>query len=66
VTGKEHARVQSGEPPRATKRLRSLADWTAAAAAARLTIVDLVGSDRDPNLTTPENDVLVLRPVTPE
>jgi hypothetical protein len=29
-------------------------------------MVDLVRSDRDPNLTMPENDVLVLQPVSPQ
>jgi hypothetical protein len=29
-------------------------------------MVDLVRSDRDPNLTTPESDVLVLQSVPPQ
>jgi hypothetical protein len=29
-------------------------------------MLDLVRSDRDPNLTTAENDVLVLQPVSPQ
>lgn len=45
---------------RVNKRVRSLADWTDAALAAGLRVVDLVRSDREPGIATPENDVLVL------
>jgi len=45
---------------RVSKRVRSLADWVRAASDAGLDVVDLVRSDRDMALTTPENDVLVL------
>ncbi|HEX2078200.1 MAG TPA: class I SAM-dependent methyltransferase [Longimicrobium sp.] len=46
---------------RVNKRVRSLADWQAAAGACGLQMVALVRTDRDPRITTPENDVLVLR-----
>jgi SAM-dependent methyltransferase len=46
---------------RVNKRVRSLAHWQQAAGPAGLQIVDLVRSDQDPNLTTPENDLLVLK-----
>lgn len=45
---------------RVNKRVRSLADWTDAAHAAGLRVVDLVRSDREPGIATPENDLLVL------
>lgn len=46
---------------RVNKRIRSLSHWSRAAGAAGLEMVDLVRSDRDPSLTTPENDILLLR-----
>jgi SAM-dependent methyltransferase len=46
---------------RVNKRVRSLARWHALTRALDLEIVDLVRSDREPTITTPENDVLVLR-----
>ncbi|HCK08856.1 MAG TPA: hypothetical protein DHW45_03205 [Candidatus Latescibacteria bacterium] len=45
---------------RVNKRVRSLAAWQDLVSRCGLTIVDLVRSDRDPLITTPENDVLVL------
>lgn len=45
---------------RVNKRVRSLANWHAAAAATSLAIVDLVRVDCDWTIHTPENDVLVL------
>jgi SAM-dependent methyltransferase len=45
---------------RVNKRVRSLAQWTAAASAAGLSVVDLVRTPRLPQITTPENDLLVL------
>lgn len=62
TTWSEHERVASKVGKnRVNKRVRSLLDWIRAASAAGLEIVDLVRSDRDPLLTTPENDILVLR-----
>jgi hypothetical protein len=45
---------------RVNKRVRSLADWHNAAAKHGLAIADLVRSDREPGIATPENDILVL------
>lgn len=44
---------------RVNKRVRSLAEWHVMATTAGLTIVDLVRTPREPNLATPENDLLV-------
>jgi SAM-dependent methyltransferase len=46
---------------RVNKRVRSLAMWHEAANEAGLRIVDLVRSDHDPLIITPENDLLVLQ-----
>jgi SAM-dependent methyltransferase len=46
---------------RVNKRVRSLARWHGLARDLGLEIVDLVRSDHEPTITTPENDVLVLR-----
>lgn len=46
---------------RVNKRVRSLKHWHEVACSVGLTIVDLVRSEFDPGLTTPENDVLVLK-----
>ena len=46
---------------RVNKRVRSLADWQHAASEAGLSIVDLIRTDSDPAITTPEADILVLR-----
>ena len=54
--------VQQEGQVRVNKRLRSLKDWESAAADCGLCVADLVRSDRDANLSTPENDLLVLRP----
>jgi len=54
---------QSASPAaknRVNKRVRSLADWHKAAADHGLAIADLVRSDREPGIATPENDILVL------
>jgi SAM-dependent methyltransferase len=51
----------SNEALRVNKRIRSLADWHSAAAACGLEMVSLTRSDSDPVITTPENDILVLR-----
>jgi SAM-dependent methyltransferase len=48
-------------PYRVSKRLRSLADWRTAARAAGLEIAELIRTESDPALLTPENDLLVLR-----
>lgn len=45
---------------RVNKRVRSLADWDGAARAAGLQVADLVRTDREPLVMTPENDLLVL------
>ena len=56
----EAGRARAQGTRRVNKRVRSLRDWVRAASDAGLDVVDLVRSDRDPALTTPENDVLVL------
>jgi len=56
----EFARARADGTHRVSKRVRSLAAWGRAASEAGLDVADLVRSDRDPMLTTPENDVLVL------
>jgi hypothetical protein len=53
------AEVAEGEI-RVNKRVRSLAAWTALAHEVGLEVVDLVRSDREPGIATPENDLLVL------
>ncbi len=53
--------VDAEDEVRVNKRVRSLADWTACATAAGLEVVDLVRTPSVRGLTTPENDVLVLR-----
>jgi SAM-dependent methyltransferase len=45
---------------RVNKRLRSLAMWDAEARAAGLQIADLIRTDSDRDIMTPENDLLVL------
>lgn len=51
---------------RVNKRVRSLAAWTDLARDVGLDVVDLVRSDREPGIATPENDVLVLaKPAAP-
>jgi len=58
---KEHD--SSGVPAeRVNKRVRSLADWEKLAASLGASIAELVRSDADPAIQTPENDLLVLRP----
>ena len=42
------------------KRVRGLADWSSAAQEAGLRLLDVIRGDRDPVITTPENDVVVL------
>jgi hypothetical protein len=58
---KEHATAAIGAEVLVNKRVRSLAQWHAATADCGLQICDLIRSDADPKLMTPENDVLVLR-----
>jgi SAM-dependent methyltransferase len=48
---------------RVNKRVRSLGEWDDAARACGLRIADLVRSDSDAAITTPENDLLVLERV---
>lgn len=48
-------------PALVNKRLRSRAYWEQAARQCCLEIVELVRSDSDPGISTPENDVLLLR-----
>lgn len=43
------------------KRVRSLADWCRICQESGLSMVEVVRSERHPILTTPENDILVLR-----
>jgi SAM-dependent methyltransferase len=52
--------ASTAEMNRVNKRVRSLADWHAATAHHGLTIADLIRSDREPGIATPENDILVL------
>lgn len=61
-TWREHDQATGAEGElRVNKRVRSLADWQRAASDAGLVLVDLVRTDRDPAITTPEADILVLR-----
>ncbi len=46
---------------RVNKRVRALSTWVSEAARLGLEVVDLVRADRDWAITTPENDVLLLR-----
>lgn len=57
---KEYRDAPEG-PAKVTRRVRSLARWTSVAVASGLEVVDVVRTDRAPELTVPENDVLVLR-----
>ncbi len=59
-TWREYAGAGGG-PAKVTRRVRSLARWCAVAAANGLDVVDVVRTDRLPEFTVPENDVLVLR-----
>lgn len=52
--------ASSVDKSRVNKRVRSLADWHQAAADHGLAIADLVRSDREHGIATPENDILVL------
>jgi SAM-dependent methyltransferase len=57
----EHDRYQADPiEVRVNKRVRSLVDWDTAARNCGLVIADLVRSDSDAMMNTPENDVLVL------
>ncbi len=59
---REHQRA--GLPPdeiRVNKKVRSLATWITRASLLGLEVVDLVRADRDWAISTPENDVLLLR-----
>jgi hypothetical protein len=60
VRGRADDRSTIGGVTNAESPVRSLADWVRVASDAGLEVVDVVRSDRDPALTTPENDVLVL------
>lgn len=55
------AKRAEGNPDevRVTKRTRSIPMWNRAATAAGLQLIDLVRSDREACITTPENDLLV-------
>lgn len=50
----------SADKSKVNKRVRSLAEWHKAAVDHGLAIADLVRSDREPGIATPENDILVL------
>lgn len=49
---------------RVNKRVRSLAHWLDVASTCGLQCVDLIRTDYDPGISTPENDLLVLRKTT--
>jgi SAM-dependent methyltransferase len=57
---REHASSATAEAI-VNKRLRSLSEWQSVAQENRLEVVDLVRSDIDQHISTPENDVLLLR-----
>jgi cyclopropane fatty-acyl-phospholipid synthase-like methyltransferase len=60
-TWREYATARAAaEEIRINKRVRSLAEWSMTAASCGLRVVDLVRTDRDSRLTTPENDILLL------
>jgi SAM-dependent methyltransferase len=52
--------ASTADKNRVNKRVRSLADWHKAAAKCGLAVADLVRSDREPGIATPENDILIL------
>jgi SAM-dependent methyltransferase len=55
-----HAAVGTEGEVRVSRRLRSLTLWSEVAAELELRIVDVVRADREPLISTPENDLLVL------
>ena len=59
---REFQRVQSQDAPReyVTRRVRALSHWLRVARAHGLEMIDLVRSQNNPNISTPENDVLLL------
>lgn len=59
-TWAEHDGAPDGPEIRVNKRLRSLGQWHHVAAGCGLEIVDLVRTDSEQFITTPENDLLVL------
>lgn len=62
----EAAAAEAGEV-RVNKRVRDLATWVRVAGENGLEVVDLVRAERDWAISTPENDVLLLRrPVAPD
>lgn len=56
----EEAKARSGEVL-VNKRVRSLATWTEAAEALGLEVVSIERTERHPLISTPENDILILR-----
>ena len=56
----EHDGMPDGPERRVNKRVRSLGHWHRVAAGCGLEIVDLVRTDQERFITTPENDLLVL------
>lgn len=59
-TWAEHDGAPDGAEVRVNKRVRSLGHWHRVAADCGLEIVDLVRTDQERAITTPENDLLVL------
>lgn len=58
---REHSKAEIDSEVRVNKRVRSFADWNKAATQCGLVVSDLVRSDFDRSIMTPENDILVLR-----
>jgi SAM-dependent methyltransferase len=56
-----HHQPPGAEELRVNKRVRALTTWVTEAARLGLEVVDLVRADRDYAITTPENDILLLR-----
>ncbi|MGH6932644.1 MAG: class I SAM-dependent methyltransferase [Dongiaceae bacterium] len=50
-----------GSDTRVNKRVRSLAEWHRAVTESGFSMIDLLRSDFEPGIATPENDLLVLR-----
>jgi len=56
-----HEHDQTEDEHRVVKRVQSLADWQDATRSAGLRLVEIMMSDKDPALRTPENNAAVLR-----
>lgn len=60
TTWAEHDEAPAGDEIRVNKRIRSLEQWQGLAAELGLAVVDLIRTDQERFVTTPENDLLIL------